>query len=265
MPQRHEARRWLSLTLCAIGALSAPMAGAQSASDINALRKEVEAVKATQTEMQKNIKIIKDILMGKQPPLEDVVVSTVGAQSLGDAKAKVMVVEFSDYQCPFCGRYANDTYSKIVDDYVKTGKVRYMMRNFPLEQIHPNAVKAAEAAECAGDQGKYWEMHERLFKNQNQLDAKELPAHALVLGMDQPKFQDCMSTGKFTAKVKADIADGAKLNVRGTPTFFFGYPDPKDPSKLNAVKLLSGAQPLSAFTAILDGLLNPPKEEALAR
>jgi len=263
--QNGNLTRWLPWVLSVAAVMTAPAAYAQSANDISSLRKEVEAMKASQTEMQKNIKIIKDILMGKQPPLEGVVVSTVGAQLQGDAKAKVMLVEFSDYQCPFCGRYANDTYSKIIDDYVKTGKIRYALRNFPLEQIHPNAEKAAEAAECAGEQGKYWEMHERLFKNQSQLDAKELPGHAVVLGLDQDKFKQCVDTGKFTAKVKADIADGTKLNVRGTPTFFFGYPDPKDPSKLNAVKLLSGAQPLSAFTDVLDALLNPPKEEALAR
>jgi len=257
--------KWLAWTLCVASAVAAPAAVGQSANDISSLRKEVEGVKASQAEMQKNIKIIKDILMGKQPPLEDVYVSTAGAQSVGDAKAKVIVVEFSDYQCPFCGRYANDTYSKIADDYVKTGKIKYVLRNFPLEQLHPNAEKAAEAAECAGDQGKYWEMHERLFKNQSQLDPKELPAHAMVLGLDQPKFQDCMSTGKFTAKVKADQSDGAKLAVTGTPTFFFGYPDPKDPTRLIAVKKLGGAQPISAFTDILDGLLNPPKEEAVAR
>lgn len=257
--------KWLSWTLCVATAVTAPAAFAQSANDISALRKEVEAMKANQTEMQKNIKIIKDILMGKQPPLEDVYITTKGAQSQGDTKAKVTLVEFSDYQCPFCGRYANDTYSKIIDDYVKTGKVRYILRNFPLEQLHPNAEKAAEAAECAGDQGKYWEMHERLFKNQQALDLKEMPGHVVVLGMDQAKFQQCMDTGKFTAKVKADQADGAKLKVTGTPTFFFGYQDDKDPNRVKAVKLLSGAQPLSAFTDILDALLNPPKEEALAR
>jgi protein-disulfide isomerase len=258
-------KKSLAWTLCVAAAVTAPAAYAQSGNDISTLRKEVEAMKASQTEMQKNIKIIKDILMGKQPPLEDVYVTTAGAQTMGDAKAKVILVEFSDYQCPFCGRYANDTYSKIADDYVKTGKVKYVLRNFPLEQLHPNAEKAAEAAECAGEQGKYWEMHERLFKNQSQLDAKELPAHALVLGLDQPKFQDCMSTGKFTAKVKADQAEGAKLNVTGTPSFFFGYQDPKDPTKIMALKKLSGAQPLNAFTGILDELLNPPKEEVAAR
>jgi len=255
-------KKWLAMALCAAGALSAPAAWAQSASDVKELQKEVEALKTGQKEMQKTLQIVKDILMGKQPPLEDVYVSTLGAQSVGDAKAKVLLLEFSDYQCPFCGKYANETYSKIVDDYVKTGKVRYMMRNFPLEQIHPFAEKAAEAAECAGEQGKYWEMHERLFKNQASLDAKEIPGHAVVLGMDQAQFKQCLDTGKFTAKVKADIADGAKVNVRGTPTFFFGYADTKDPSKLKAVRLLSGAQPLTAFTDVLEKLLNPPKEEA---
>jgi protein-disulfide isomerase len=263
-PQPRKTK-WLTLTVFVAAAITAPAAYSQNVNELKELRKEIDAMKAGQAEMQKNIKIIKDIVMGKQPPLEDVYVSTVGAQSVGEAKAKVMVVEFSDYQCPFCGRYANETYSKIMDDYVKTGKVKYVLRNFPLEAIHPLAAKAAEAAECAGDQNKYWEMHERLFKNQSQLDAKELPAHALVLGLDQGKFAQCLDSGKFTAKVKADVADGTKLNVRGTPTFFFGYPDEKDPGKLKAVKLLSGAQPLNAFTDILDALLNPSKEEAVAR
>src|SRR5262249_51887994 len=135
------------------------------------------------------------------------------------------------------------------------------LRNFPLEQLHPLALKAAEAAECAGDQGKYWEMHERLFKNQNLLDAKEMPAHALVLGLDGDKFKQCFEGGKFTAKVKADQTDGTKLNVTGTPTFFFGYLDEKDPSKLKAIKKLSGAQPLAAFADILDNLLNPKEKD----
>ena len=155
--ERNKTRsitKSLAWTLFVATAVTGPVAYAQSGNDLSALRKEVEAIKASQAEMQKNIKIIKDIAMGKQPPLEDVYVSTVGAQSTGDAKAKVVLVEFSDYQCPFCGRYANETYSKIADDYVKTGKVKYVLRNFPLEQLHPNAEKAAEAAECAGDQGK---------------------------------------------------------------------------------------------------------------
>jgi protein-disulfide isomerase len=243
--------------------LSAPVTYAQAASanDIKELKKQIELLQASQKEMMKAISIIKDVATGKQPPLEDVFVSMKDARSEGDAKAKVIIVEFSDYQCPFCGKYANETYSKLYDDYVKPGKVKYVLRNFPLEQLHPNAEKAAEAAECAGEQGKYWEMHERLFKNQGLLDAKEMPGHALVLGMDQDKFKQCFEGGKFTAKVKADQAEGTKLQVTGTPSFFFGYADEKDPSKLKAVKKLSGAQPIAAFTDILDNLLNPAKEK----
>jgi protein-disulfide isomerase len=241
-----------------------PAFGQSTDEELRALRKDIEALRASQVEMQKTLQVVKDILMGKQPPMEDVYISTAGAHSLGETSAKVLLVEFSDYQCPFCGRYANDTFSKLIDGYVKTGKVRYALRNFPIQQLHPLAEKAAEAAECAGDQGKYWEMHERLFKNQQLLDVKEMPGHALILGLDQTKFQQCVDSGKFTAKVMADVADGAKLKVSGTPMFYFGYPDEKDPSKLKAIKLLSGAQPLNAFTDILDELLNPPKKEVLA-
>jgi protein-disulfide isomerase len=243
------------------GALTlSPTLGQSTDEELRGLRKDMEALKASQAEMQKNLQIVKDILMGKQPPMEDVSISTAGGQSLGDAKAKVMLVEFTDYQCPYCGRYGNDTFSKLIDGYVKTGKVRYTIRNFPIQQLHPLAEKAAEAAECAGDQGRYWEMHERLFKNQHALDVKELPGHARALGLDPVKFQQCIDSGQFTAKVMADVADGTKLKVSGTPMFYFGYPDDKDPSKLRAVKLLSGAQPLSAFTDILEALLNPPKQ-----
>jgi protein-disulfide isomerase len=137
----------------------------------------------------------------------------VGAQSQGDTTAKVTLIEFSDYQCPFCGRYANETYTKLIDQYVKTGKVRYVLRNFPLAQMHPLAEKAAEAAECAGEQGKYWEMHERLFKNQQALDAKEMTGHAAVLGLDQAKFQLCLDGGKFAA-VPLDLVDAGGAEIQ---------------------------------------------------
>ena len=276
----NKCVRWVALlSSAAVFAGGNPRAWAESPADKKAppparkddtasLRKELESLKASQDalaagqrDIQKTLQIVKDILMGKQPPLENVQVSTAGSVSLGDMNAKVTVVEFTDYQCPFCARYANDTRTKLVEDYVKTGKIRYVLRNFPLEQIHPLAAKAAEGAECAGDQGKYWEAHERMFKNQSALDAKELMGHAAVLGLDQEKFKTCLESGKFTAKVKADISDGQKLGVKGTPTFFFGYPDAKDQNKVRAVKLLSGAQPLNAFTDILDNLLNPPKED----
>lgn len=143
-------------------ALGSPRAVAQTNAD---LKREIESLKTGQKAMQKDIQIIKDLLMGKKPPLENVFVST-DAPDAGQKTAKVTMVEFSDYQCPFSGRYFNQTLSQVMDEYVKTGKVRYVFRDFPLESIHPLALKAAEAAHCAGDQGKYWEMHDQLYKNQ---------------------------------------------------------------------------------------------------
>ena len=237
-----------------------PQARAQS-SDVAALKKEVAELKVMLKDMQKDLRAIKDLASGKQPPLENVQISIDGAHVQGDTNAKVMLVEFSDFQCPYCGRHAGETYSKIVDEYVKTGKVRYALRNFPIESIHPLAFKAGEAAECANDQGKYWEMHDRLFKNQTQLQANELMGHAVALGLDQAQFKQCMDAGKHSAKIKKDVADGGQLGVKGTPTFFFGYVDDQDPKKLKAVTILRGAQPFNAFTGILNNLLEPKEIE----
>jgi protein-disulfide isomerase len=250
------------LVFTAVLGPTAMPAHAQTNSEIQSLKKEIEALKANQKDIQKNVQIIKDILMGKQPPLENVFISTEGAPSVGEATAKLTMVEFSDFQCPFCGRYANQTMSQVLDTYVKTGRVRYVFRNFPLEQLHPNAEKAAEAANCAGEQNKFWEAHDRFFKNQSALDSKEMLGHATVLGLDVPKFQQCLDSGKYTAKVKADEAEGQKFGVKGTPTFFFGTVDPKDPTKIHAVKLLSGAVPFDSFKDVIEGLLNPPKLES---
>jgi protein-disulfide isomerase len=242
-------------------ALGAPVAFAQSRDDVKALRQEVESLKAGQKAMQKDLQTIKDILMGKKPPLENVFVSTDGAPAVGEKTAKVTMVEFSDYQCPFSGRYFNQTLSQVMDEYVKTGKVHYVFRDFPLEQIHPLALKAAEAAHCAGDQGKYWEMHDRIYKNQGQLAANELGGHATALGLDLPKFQQCLDSGKYTALVRKNESDGQAVGVRGTPSFFLGTPDPKDPKRMKAVSMMSGAQPFTTFKEALDSLLNPPKDE----
>jgi protein-disulfide isomerase len=107
-----------------------------------------------------------------------VVLSVDGAPSMGNGDAKVTLIEFSDYQCSFCGRHFSQTLPRLMTEYVKTGKVKYVLRDFPLEPIHPLAFKAAEAARCASDQGKYWEMHDRLFSNQQALGPKDLPRHA---------------------------------------------------------------------------------------
>lgn len=148
----------------------------------------------------------------------------------GSADAPITIVEFSDYQCPFCLTYTQETYPQIIEKYVDTGKVRYIFKDFPLEQLHPQAVKAAEAARCAGDMGKFWEMHETLFNNQSTWAGQEDPIPAFVelgksIGLDSDALQSCLESDKYLQAVSDNIVEGQVLGVSGTPTFFIdGYP-----------------------------------------
>ena len=148
---------------------------------------------------------------------------------------------------------------QIDTDYVKTGKIKYVFRDLPLESIHPYAFKAAEAANCAGDQGKFWEMHDRLYNNQTALKPTDLPQHAQALGLDMTKFQQCLDTGKYASLIRKDMAEAGTAGVTGTPTFMIGLTDPKS-SKVKVLKVLSGAQPYAAFKDALDNALSPPKQ-----
>jgi protein-disulfide isomerase len=179
-------------------------------------------------------------------------VSIQGAPALGSTTAKVVVVEFSDFQCPYCGKFARETFETIRERYIVPGTVRYVFRHFPLDDAHPKAFKAAEAAECANQQGKFWEMHARLFANQQSLDPADLLEHAGVLGLDRTAFEKCLG-GAAKSKIKRDFNDGVKAGVGGTPTFLIGTPD-KD-GKVRVVKALSGTQTTESFTAAVDQVL----------
>jgi protein-disulfide isomerase len=176
---------------------------------------------------------------------------------MGANSAKVTIVEFSDYECPWSSEYFNWTMRDIVRDYVKTGKVKYVYRDFPIESIHPLALKAAEGARCAGDQGKYWEMHDRFFRNQSSIEPKILPLHAQMLGLNVAKFQQCLDSGTYTAKVRESVAEGEEAGVRGTPGFFLGLTDPNEP-KLRALIYIEGRQPYQVFKEAIDKLLSTP-------
>ncbi len=168
------------------------------------------------------------------------------AAEKGVDDARVVMVEFTDYQCPFCARHVSETDPKIQADYVDTGKVRYLIRDLPLP-FHANAHVAAQAARCAGDQGKYWEMHDSLFENQvawSEGDAETLfSGYAGELGMNVGTFDSCLSSGKYKSVVEDDVALAGKAGASGTPTF-----------AING-ELLVGAQPISAFKAVLDRAL----------
>jgi len=230
----------------------------QSAEELKALENEVKALKEGQQAIQKEIQEIKSSLRAQQEPpvppaFKETVMSIEGYPFMGNKDAKLTIIEFSDYQCPFCSRHLRETMPQIEKDYVKTGKLKYVFRNYPLP-FHQQASKAAEAANCAGDQGKFWEMHDRLYANQNALDEKNLLEHAKAVGLDLEKFQDCLSSGKHAQKIKKDIEDGQKVGINGTPSFILGFTEANG-ARVKAVKMIVGAQPYTDFKEAIDSLL----------
>jgi protein-disulfide isomerase len=147
---------------------------------------------------------------------------------------------------------------QIDKEYIQTGKIQYVLRDFPIESLHPLAFEGHAAAHCAGEQGKYWEMHSKLFANQKAMGPKDFSDHAHALRLDVAKFDRCLDSKKYSAKVRASIADGQKAGVQGTPTFFLGFPE-TDVTKIKAVQLIRGAQPYPLFKTAIDSLLGEQK------
>jgi protein-disulfide isomerase len=157
--------------------------------------------------------------------------------TLGPAAAPVTLVEFSDFQCPFCQR-VEPTLKRLRETY--GDKLRIVWKDFPLTQIHPQAFKAGEAGHCAGEQGKYWEYHDRLFENQQSLQPADLKKHAADQGLDAAKFAACLDSSKYGERVRDGVSAGTLLGVNSTPTIFVNG------------RRLSGAQPYDVFVAVID-------------
>ena len=160
----------------------------------------------------------------------------------GEKDAPITIVEFSEYQCPYCKRYVDTTYGLLFEEY--GDKIRYIFHDYPLS-FHPHAQILSEAARCAGDQGKYWEMHDVLFGDDREFIDKtnideDLSGFAKEIGIDSAQFNLCLEEGTFTKAVKDDFNLGSSLGVSGTPTFFVNG------------QMLVGAQPFEAFKALID-------------
>lgn len=167
---------------------------------------------------------------------------------LGNKNAEVTIIEFSDYECPFCGRFYTQTLPSIKEDYIDTGKVNLVFRDFPLTSIHPNAQMAAEATECAKEQGgddAFWKMHDKLFENQASLSSDSIKSMAKGLGYD---ISNCLDSGKFRSEVQKDTADAQAAGGQGTPYFVVIGKDGKGTA-------ISGAQPYANFQQVIESKL----------
>jgi protein-disulfide isomerase len=225
-------------------------------------KEEVIELKEQVADMQKDLAEIKKLLeagaRGASPgevAFKEQQVSIGLSPFKGEEKAIVTLVEFSDYQCPFCSRHYREVMPTLVSEYVDTGKLKYVMRENPIASIHPEATNASLAALCANNQGKYWEMHDQIFDNQADLNVDKLKGLAANISLDTSEFNSCLDSKKYEPWVNADLKSGADLGVRGTPGFVLGLTDPKDPDKAMMTVYIKGAQPLANFKSAIDSLL----------
>ena len=181
-------------------------------------------------------------------------VSLNGVPRKGASAAKIVLIEFSDFECPFCGRHARGPYAQLQQQYVTTGKIQYAFRHFPLDQLHPAARQAAEAAACANAQGKFWEFHDTLFANQRALQLPNLLEYAKSVQIDGNKFEACVTGHQMAGLVSGDVAEGQRLGFNGTPGFLIGEIQPNQ--TVRVTRRIVGAYPFEVFQQALDEQLS---------
>ena len=200
------------------------------------------------------LKILENQLPTKQPsiPLK---ISTDNDPVIGKLNAPVTIIEFSDFQCPFCAKFHLETLPLIMNEYINEGQVKLVFRDFPIQSIHPNALPASLAAECANEQGKFKEMHDVLFENQKEWNKQSIDnviitfnQYASGMGLDGNTFDSCLKNGKYVEEIQKDLNDGRAYGISGTPGFFVGN------DQIGFIEL-KGAQPFENFKKVIDSQL----------
>ena len=219
--------------------------------DFNALMQEIEKQGTTSPSQP-----AQQLAKPSQPSAPSIVkISLDDDPFKGNKDAPVTIVEFADFQCPFCSRFFQQTLSQLEQNYIATGKVKFVYRDLPLDSLHPNARPASIAAECADEQGKFWQYHDILFENQaqwNKLDSKDLDdtlvKYAQDLGLDVSSFKVCLNSPEIADEVNKDYLEATRYGVSGTPTFFIG-------NEKDGFTKLVGAQPFAAFESQIESQL----------
>jgi protein-disulfide isomerase len=234
---------------------------AAAQADRNEIAQRLSALEAAVQKLAADITQLSTLLRTSMPPpppgpVEEVpslTLAVADAAALGSPAAEVAIVEYSDFQCPFCGRHARDVFPIIKRELIDTGQVRYVYRHLPIENIHPLALRAGEAAECARAPGQFWAMHDRLFANQEALAESDLIASAKILGLEQSAFTSCLSGGVMTARVKRDQAEARRIGIAATPSLLVGRLAPDGGVQVRLK--ITGAQPFPTIRAAVQRIL----------
>lgn len=195
------------------------------------------------------------------PSADTITVDDIGAASIGAASAPVTIIEFTDYQCPFCAQHARGTFRSIKERFVDSGTVRYVVRDLPLE-MHPLAEMAARAARCAGQQsaGQYWRYHDALFEAQSRLAETTFAEIASEIGLEAGRFEACTKSGQVAALVRRDTEEAGQAGLSATPSFVVGR---AAGGKVTGV-VIGGAFPLNQFRRAIEGVLSQSLDTASA-
>jgi len=169
-----------------------------------------------------------------------------GDPALGADEAVVTLIEFSDYECPFCIRHFTQTMPEINEKLIETGRIQYVFRDFPIEQLHPDAVLAHQATRCAAEQGRFWELHVRMFGPAGTHTMEQIEAHAREAGVELDPFRECVASARTLPAVRDSVQTAVTLGASGTPSFFIGIRNPET-DQVRLVQALSGALPYAEF------------------
>jgi protein-disulfide isomerase len=244
---------FLSVLMVLVPTLAAPppaLAQAMSEEQGEAILEELKAIRALLERMEGRALPPAPSAARPQAAPARIAVSTKGRPALGDAEAPLTLVEFTDYQCPFCNRFFKTTFPELKKRYIDTGKLRLVVKDLPLA-FHANARKAAQAAHCAGEQGKFWALHDKLYENAARLEAANLPGYAAQAGLDAAAFRDCLASARHLDAIDGDAAEAGRVGITGTPSFVLGR---TTEDTVQGEKIV-GAQPYAAFAAKIEALL----------
>lgn len=229
---------------------------------LSSLEKDIENIKQNQKIILEELKAIKTILsrLPLPPPQIDVrgiEIDIAGKPVIGKSVTNLVMIEFTDYQCQFCGRYSRETFPEIKKEYVDSGRIDYVIIDFPLPS-HPLATKAAEATHCAEDQGKFWDMHHQMMADQNSLS--NLLTYANALNLDLAIYEECLSSNRHADKIADDIELAKKMGITGVPGFILASRDPERLSIVKGISVMRGAMPLASFQREIDQALKNLQE-----
>ena len=217
--------------------------------------KKTDDSTSLQEAINRDMELLKKLMMqtrSPDPEVKDVEFEIGDNPVEGSSCAQLIMVQFSDYTCGHCALYTKETYPEILKNYINTGKLRYVVIDYPLPENFP-AVTASEAAHCASKQGKYWEMHEEIYLEQESLN--DINSMASSINLDMEKFNACMDSKKYESVIAKNIELGTRLKIPSVPNFIIARIDPENPGKVKGISYIRGAKPYTYFQQEIDKAL----------